>query len=250
MNAQIWIGWDPNEMMASNVAQHSIYACAKERPDVQRLALLELRAKHIYVRPTSHDESGRLWDDYSAAPMSTEHAISRFFVPYLQEYEGWALFVDGDVLFRRDPADLFALADPRYAVQVVQHPPLPVQETKKDGAVQMSYPRKNWSSVMLFNCEHPAHRDLTLSDLNLLPGRDLHRFCWLADDEIGALPEGWNHLVNVSPLPVDQSPQNIPLVHFTLGTPDVPRYANVPFADEWRRMASFAGYRAFTQRVR
>lgn len=170
--------------------------------------------------------------------MSTEHAISRFFVPYLCEYHGWALFVDGDILARADVRELFALADDRYALMCVQHPPLPAEGTKKDGAIQQSYPRKNWSSVVLWNCGHPAHQALTLDALNTWPGRDLHAFTWLRDEEIGALPPDWNYLVNVNALP-----PYVKIAHFTLGVPATDGHAADPFADEWFAAARMAGYR-------
>ena len=236
--AMVWIGWDPGEMEACTVALWSIVATSRSLKWVsRRLALAELCAKGLYWRQTDR-RGGRLWDMISDAPMSTEHAISRFFVPYLSDFTGWALFVDGDVLFRADVADLFALADPQYAVQVVQHPPLLKEGVKKDGAAQLAYPRKNWSSVMLFNCGHPANRALTLDTLNTWPGRDLHAFRWLGNDQIGALPARWNHLVNVNPPCADPA-----LVHFTEGVPLLPDHARDPFADEWFRIATSAGYR-------
>jgi len=229
------IGWTPSEAQAYAVAVHSLYAQTTDRRAIvaHKLALRPLQDAGLYTRPLEHRD-GRMWDAISEAPMSTEHAIARFFIPYTYQYAGWVLFTDGDVLFRCDVADLFARADDRYALMCVQHPPLLDVGTKKDGALQWAYPRKNWSSVMLFNCAHPAHRRLTLDQLNRLPGRDLHRFCWLDNREIGVLPLGWNYLVNVTAPQLDPDPAHIHLVHFTLGTPDVPDHAQDPFADEWR----------------
>lgn len=233
----VWIGWDPREIMAGVVAERSMRVHTTIALDVRRLALLQLRHKSLYTRPTE-TRNGHLWDVISTAPMSTEHAIMRFFVPYLQEYRGWALFVDGDVLVRGDLGALFALADPRYAIQVVQHAPEAQGSLlKKDGAIQTQYARKNWSSVMLFNCGHPANRALDLATLNSRPGRDLHRFCWLRDDQIGALPADWNYLVHVSP-PL----ANPAIVHYTLGAPNLSDHHHDPFADEWWEIARRAGY--------
>jgi lipopolysaccharide biosynthesis glycosyltransferase len=204
------------------------------------LALLELSQRGLYTRPTVY-KGTQLWDGISDAPMTTEHAISRFFVPLLAQYHGWALFTDGDVLFRRTVNDLFALADPKYALMCVQHPPdLFVEGTKKNGAPQTVYPRKNWSSVMLFNCGHPANRALTVDLLNSWPGRDLHAFKWLNDDLIGELPPSWNYLVGVSPKPL-----TVDLVHFTLGTPNILPNRQMPYADEWWKVAHAAGYQVF-----
>jgi hypothetical protein len=234
---KVFIGWDPNEMAAAVVADHSLKSRARwPYPESRRLALLEMRAKGLYTRPTEIRD-GSLWDVISEAPMSTEHAISRFFVPTLCDHQGWALFTDGDVLFLDDVAKLFGLANPKYAVMVVQHPPLLAGGTKKDGHVQQPYPRKNWSSVVLWNCGHPAHRLLDLGLLNAATGRDLHRFCWLTDDQIGALPADWNHLVNVS-----APSESVALAHFTLGTPNLPGHEADPYAEEWFAVAKRTGY--------
>ncbi len=232
---RVWIGWDPREIQACAVAEASL---RKHSPIVKihRLALSYLTHRALYTRETV-ERDGQLWDVISNAPMSTEHAISRFFVPYLQDFQGWALFVDGDVLFRIDVAALFALRDERYAVQVVHHPPLLKEGTKKDGSIQQAYARKNWSSVMLFNCAHQAHRGLTLEILNSWPGRDLHAFKWLRGYELGSIPAGWNHLVNLSAPDPDPA-----LVHFTEGCPNIAGHELDPFAEEWRAMARWAGY--------
>jgi hypothetical protein len=126
---------------------------------------------------------------------------------------------------------LFRLCDPAKAVMVVKHNHQPIDgSTKMDGQIQTSYPRKNWSSVCAFNCDHPANRALTFDMVNTAQGRDLHRFTWLQDNEIGELPAQWNWLVGHSDPAVDPS-----LVHFTDGIPTMPGYENCAFADEWRR---------------
>ena len=234
---KVFLGFDPAESRACTVAQNSIYRTTGFGDAVALTRISRLTLRERYTRPTSTLPSGQLFDDLSDAPMSTDHAIARFWVPLLSDYQGVALFTDGDVLVREDLRSLFALADPRYAVQVVQHPPLLTEGTKKTGVVQQAYPRKNWSSVILWNCAHPAHRALTPEVLNTWPGRELHAFGWLRDDEIGALPDTWNYLVGVS------APQTHPaLVHFTLGTPDLPGHADDPFAEEWWAIARAAGY--------
>jgi hypothetical protein len=232
----IWIGWDPQEMTAHVVAAESFRRHTAQKLNIQRICLQGL--PDLYTRETT-ERDGQLWDVLSNAAMTTQHAIARFFVPFLQDYRGWALFTDGDVLCRADLAELFACADDRYAVQVVQHPPLVHTGTKKDGAPQAPYPRKNWSSVVLFNCGHPAHRQLTLDVLNTWPGRDLHAFKWLKDEEIGPLPAGWNYLVGVT----NPMPNNVQLAHYTLGTPDRPGHESDAFADEWFATAEQAGCR-------
>jgi lipopolysaccharide biosynthesis glycosyltransferase len=149
----------------------------------------------------------------SNAPASTEFAISRFLVPMLAQ-TGWALFADCDVVFLDDVTKLLDIADPRYAVMCVQHAAQIGPTQKMNGQAQQAYSRKNWSSVMLFNCDHPANRRLSLVDVQERRGFDLHNFYWLNDSEIGALPAEWNWLVNV-----EQEPLHPKIAHFTLGGP-------------------------------
>jgi hypothetical protein len=225
-------------MRAWRVAECSAQLHAGQSLDIRRVSMTELMGRGLYRRPTTIPGQGpAYWDDISGAPMSTGHAIARFLVPHLCGYQGWALFTDGDVLFRRDVRALFALADPRMAVQVVQHAPMHPASTKMDGQAQAIYTRKNWSSVVLWNCGHPAHAALTVDMVNTAPGRDLHRFCWLADDQIGALRSEWNVLIG------EQHHPDPALAHFTLGVPDTTGYEHQPFADEWFAMARAAGYR-------
>jgi len=114
------------------------------------------------------------------------------------------------------------------AVACVQHNYRPQETIKMDGRTQSDYARKNWSSVMAFNVAHPANQRLTVEDINTRPGRDLHRFYWLQDDEIGALPPAWNWLAQVN------DPMEEPkLVHWTLGGPWLPAFEGAPFAEEW-----------------
>lgn len=232
---RVFIGWDANEMRAYNVAEYSLYRHASRNAvRVDRISMLSLRE---YNRPTKNLPNGQLFDEISDAPMSTSHAIARFWVPRLCEFTGWALFTDGDVLFREDVSKVFEFADPNCAVMVVQHEPQLEEGSKKSGHVQQAYPRKNWSSVILWNCGHLANRALTPKVLNSWPGRDLHAFKWLRDDQIGVLPARWNHLVNVAAPDPDPA-----LVHYTLGTPDVAGHEHDAFAHEWFLAARVAGY--------
>lgn len=234
---RVFIGFDANEMQACNVATTSLFQHAsRSEVRVERICMLSLHGR--YTRPTTRLPNGQLFDVISDAPMSTDHAIARFWIPALTGYDGWALFVDGDVLFRADVVQLLGFAESQYAVRVVQHPPLVDESTKKDGHIQQAYPRKNWSSAILWNCGHPANQALTPDVLNAWPGRELHRFGWLRDDQIGALPANWNHLVGLSaPSP------DVALAHFTLGTPNIAGHEHDPFADEWFAVSRAAGYR-------
>src|SRR6185503_17813923 len=142
---------------------------------------------------------------------STQFSFSRFLVPFLCGYEGWALFTDCDMLVLDDIAKLWALRDERYAVQVVKHVHVPKEDVKFLGAVQTRYEKKNWSSVMLMNCAKCTA--LTPDYVNNASGLELHQFKWLAGDHlIGELPPRWNHLVGFDPPRPDAG-----LVHFTTG---------------------------------
>lgn len=227
---RIFIGYDPRETLAYNVCIKSLVAHKSHAISVQPVNMRMLGGQ--YKRPTSR-RNGVLWDDLSNAPMATEFSISRFWVPLLAGEQGWALFCDGDFMFRSDVSELFALADRRFALQVVQHMHLPTEHKKMDNQLQTRYPRKNWSSLMLFNLQHRALgvlRDLEV--LNAATGAMLHSFMWLTDHEIGPLPIEWNWLAGVTP--ERYTPK---AVHFTLGTPDMPGYESYPYADEWRAHA-------------
>lgn len=180
------------------------------------LTLKNRVVQELLVRPIEVKD-GKLWCPISQAHMATEFAISRFVVPFIQE-KGWCLFVDSDIVCFVDIRELFAQADDRYAVMCVKHenkPGYAQVETKMDGQVQQFYRRKNWSSVMLINCDHSAIDRFTLKDLNERPGRDLHAFYWLKDEEIGELEHKWNVLVGVD----DVNNYSLAIHHFTLGGP-------------------------------
>jgi hypothetical protein len=228
---KVFIGYDGREVPAYQVCVRSLVSRCSAPVEPQPLMLAHLQAARLYTRPTTRDAEGRLFDTISAHPMATEHAIARFLVPHLARHSGWALSCDADILWRGDAAELFALADPAYAVMVVKHDHRPPARRKMDGQVQSEYPRKNWSSVILWNCAHPAHRRLTLGMINDVPGRDLHAFSWLADGEIGALPEAWNWLEGHSAPELEAK-----AAHFTRGTPDMPGYGNTLYAGEWWRV--------------
>jgi len=235
MSRSIWIGFDPREFAAYAVARNSIRRRMLRETPIKGVILSHLRVDGLYKRSTSVRD-GLLWDDISDAPMATEFACSRFLVPHLAkrmprqtQAERWALFMDCDMLVRGNIYDLFSACDPSKAVMVVKHNHNPTEAIKMDGQIQTRYARKNWSSVMAFNLEHPANDALTVDLVNTVPGRDLHRFCWLNDDDIGALDPGWNYLVGNSP----QHP-NPGIVHFTDGIPTMEGYEDCEFADEWR----------------
>jgi lipopolysaccharide biosynthesis glycosyltransferase len=158
---------------------------------------------------------------------STDFSFSRFLVPFLCDYEGWAIFIDGDMLVLDDIAELWALRDHNFAVQVVKHHHVPEEHTKFLNAVQTRYEKKNWSSVMLFN--NARCRALTPEYVNTATGLELHQFKWLDNDElIGALPKQWNLLVDF-----DEHIKQPSLVHYTSGGPYFNDYRDCGYAEEW-----------------
>jgi hypothetical protein len=238
MKCSVYVGYDPHEKAAFDVCQHSLRRHMRQPLPINRVSLTDLIHRGLYKRPTSWKPNGGLIDrlsmrdDYDGS-MSTEHAIARFFVPLLEQ-GGWALFMDGDTLVRDDINKIFEGLDERKMLYCVQHDYWPRDTVKKVGQKQTQYQRKNWSSVMIFNCEWWRDwRQYDVADyfdiINMLPGRDLHRFCFVKDHEIGALDPRWNWLVGHSDPRIDPA-----IVHFTEGLPDVPGYENVAFADEWR----------------
>ena len=159
---------------------------------------------------------------------SNEFSFSRFLVPWMMNYQGWAVFSDCDMIVRDDPAKLWARRDDNYAVMVVHHNHQPKEEVKYLGNVQTKYERKNWSSVVLWNCGHPEVRKLTPEYVNSAEGLELHQFRWLDDSVIGYLPSHWNHLVGH-----DAYSHDAKLVHYTIGGPYFEDYKNCDFHQDW-----------------
>ncbi len=210
---RVFIGYDPREAVAFSVLAHSLQRHASRPVAIAPLMLSQLQ--EIFWRERHPLQS-------------TDFSFTRFLVPYLCDYEGWALFLDCDMLARRDLAALWDLRDDRYAVQVVKHDYTPAETQKFLGQPQTAYAKKNWSSVMLFN--NARCRTLTPEYVNQASGLDLHQFRWLESDEaIGSLPSVWNHLVGVYPSHTEAA-----IVHFTIGGPYFPEYADCDYADEWR----------------
>jgi lipopolysaccharide biosynthesis glycosyltransferase len=145
-------------------------------------------------------------------------------------YEGWALWMDCDMLMMEDVNELWALRDDSKAVQVVKHEHRPTEKTKYLGTTQTSYERKNWSSVILFNCA--KCKALTPEYVNEAEGLDLHQFKWLEDDQIGDIPHEWNYLVGYDSR---ASVYNKPVAnaHFTIGGPYFREYRGVEYSDAW-----------------
>lgn len=237
MKQSIFIGFDRRHAVAHAVCKHSIERRATRPIPIRGIVLDDMRAAGMYtrpteIRPTEDGQHEQLWDVISEAPMSTEFAISRFLTPILAGV-GLAAFMDCDIMCRVNVVKLFNEFDPRYAVMCVKHRHEPVQTTKMDGQEQTIYPRKNWSSVMVFNCDHPANAALTVKMINQVPGRDLHGFCWLKDEHIGELHPRWNYLVGHSKTYEPRTDENPALIHWTDGYPLIKGYEQAEFAKEF-----------------
>lgn len=210
---QVYIGFDPKEEVAWDVLAHSIRRHSSVPVRIKPLVQRELRAAGLYTRPRGPTES-------------TEFSLTRFLVPALSGYEGWALFMDCDMLCRADIAELYALRDESKAVMVAKHDYVPKTERKFLDQVQTKYERKNWSSLMLFN--NARCRALSPDYVNSATGLELHRFKWADDGSIGELPKEWNWLVTE----YDHNP-DAKVVHYTIGGPWFEPYRDCDYAAEW-----------------
>lgn len=231
MNAPlvVYIGYDEREHDAYEVCRHSILRHSSLPVHIVRLDQGALRRNGWFTREWRFDRDGQRIDQGDGKPFSTDFSFTRFLVPALSLYQGWALFCDCDFLFTDDIAALFDEADPRYAVMCVKREHIPAERVKMDGVTQSPYRRKNWSSLVLWNCEHPANRRLATAAVNTYIGSWLHAFDWLSDTEIGALPEEWNWLSGVSPVGTA-----IPAgIHYTLGVPTMRGHEKTPYAGLW-----------------
>ena len=162
---------------------------------------------------------------------STQFAFARFFVPYQSDYTGVSIFLDGDFLFLESIDNLLDLYDSKYALQCCKHCYNPTNLQKMNGKPQTSWPRKNWSSLMIFNNEHPKNKTLNPLTINNQSGAFLHRFRWLEDDEIGTLPLKWNWLVDWYK---ESNGDGIPAaLHYTEGGPWLNEYKHCDYADVW-----------------
>lgn len=230
---KIYIGYDDREAVAAKVLAHSIRSNTSADVDIMFLEHRNLRQQGIFKRPWTIDaDTGNYRDLVDGKPFSTQFSHTRFLVPSLQQFEGWALFLDCDMIFTGDIRKLFALCDDSKAVMVVKHQQqVKSNEKKMDNRPNESYPMKNWSSFMLFNCSHPANRCLTPAEVCFQDGGWMHRFGWLDNPNlIGSLPQIYNYIPKVSPpLPANE----IEVIHYTFGGPWFPECTDVPLANVW-----------------
>lgn len=213
-NISIVVGFDQREAVAYHVFCQSVID--RSTMPVQFLPLAEnmlVDYKEIHVDG------------------SNKFIYSRFLTPYLMGFSGWAIFADGDMVCEADIAELWALRDPTKAVQVVKHNYKTKAHKKYLGNKNEDYPRKNWSSVILWNCEHPRNKILTPEFVQHKPGSFLHRFSWLSDDLVGELPKDWNWLAIEYPNNPDAK-----LIHYTLGTPCFKDYVDSDMSERWHKI--------------
>lgn len=210
----VFIGFDPRETVAWHVLCHSILVRSSQPVSFIPLALDHLH--DVYTRPRDPLQS-------------TDFSFTRFLVPYLSGYTGWSIYLDCDIIMQADIAELWSLRDEQYAVMCVKHQHQPSESTKFLGATQTVYPKKNWSSVLLYNNAKCA--TLTPEYVNSATGLELHQFSWLlGEQEIGELPKTWNHLVGYDA--PDALAKNI---HFTTGGPYFKEYSYCEHSGNWFR---------------
>jgi len=208
----IFIGYDNKERVAYNVLSHSIIQNSTKPVAITPIALNNLKDDFVRERNSLS---------------STEFSFSRFMIPHLMNYQGWALFMDCDMLMFEDIAELWRMRDDSKAIQVCKHDYTPKEETKFLGQVQTKYPKKNWSSFMLMNCKKCT--TLTPDYVNKASGLELHQFKWLEGDHlIGDLPLEWNWLVGEY-----EHKDDVKNVHYTKGGPWFEDYKECDYANDW-----------------
>ena len=212
----VYIGYDPKEDMAYQVLKFSLERITTKPIRVVPIRLDVVQRMGLYRREFSIMD-GQRYDTIDGRPFSSDFSFTRFLVPFLNMFEGKALYMDCDMYMRTDVSDLFDICSlDYYPLWCVHHEYAPEASSKMDNKVQEPYRRKNWSSLIMFNCAHQAHKNLSIDDINTQSGRWLHGFEWLPDKEadIGAIPEEWNWLDGHSPEKLEAKN-----VHFTTGGP-------------------------------
>ena len=209
---RVFIGYDKKLPVLFNVAQHSII-----RHCTMPVSITPIHTGHL----------AKVFNRDRIAIQSTDFSFSRFLTPYICNYEGWALFMDNDVIARGDLSEIWNLRNERDAILCVKHDHQPISAIKFLGETQTQYPKKNWSSVMLMNCAKCTA--LTPEYVNVASGLELHQFKWLdSDASIGELPMQWNFLADYY-----RHDESAKIVHYTEGGPYFKATRDVDFADDW-----------------
>jgi lipopolysaccharide biosynthesis glycosyltransferase len=207
----IFVGYDPREAIAYHTCVNSIIRNSSRPVAIVPVAL-------------------NLFRDYAETHTdgSNHFIYTRFLVPYLMEYQGWAIFIDGDMILRGDIAELWDLRQYTKDAMVVKHDYKTRMKEKYLGSPNEDYPRKNWSSVILWNCNAIRNRQLDPEFVQKSTGAFLHRFSWIDDSRLGELPPEWNWL------PDEYGPNpNAKLLHYTLGTPCFDEFKHTPMNEHW-----------------
>jgi lipopolysaccharide biosynthesis glycosyltransferase len=207
----IVVGFDQREAVAYHVFCQSVLEKASR--SVRFLPL-------VYQSLVEYDETH--------ADGSNSFTYSRFLCPYLMNFTGRVIYADGDMICNTDIAELWDMYDGDKAVQVTKHDYLTKANKKYFDSKNENYPRKNWSSLIIWNCGHLKNRVLTPKLVSDKPGSFLHRFAWLEDTEIGELPKEWNWLATEY-----DANEKAKLIHYTLGTPCFREYRNSDFSSDW-----------------
>ena len=211
---KIYVGFDPRESVVYHTFTQSLIEKSTLPIEITPLAVSTLN----FYEETHQDKSN-------------DFVYSRFLTPYMSNFDGLSIYVDGDMICQADIKELIELRDESKAVQVVKHNYKTKAKNKYLDNKNENYPRKNWSSVILWNCAHPKHKILTPDFINKQTGKFLHRFSWLENEEIGELPIEWNWLAI-------EYPKNplAKLIHYTLGAPCFKDYRDTSMAENWLSM--------------
>ena len=213
---KVFIGYTSTQDILFRVSKNSI---ERKSIGVKCFPIIQSSLRELGVYSRDHDKLG-----------TTEFSITRFLTPWLAGYEGWVLFCDNDTLALEDINALFDLADDKYALMCVQHDHQPTNKIKLNNQAQTIYPRKNWSSVVLWNCGHAKNKRITPDYVNEASPMHLHRFLWLDDDDIGNLSHEWNWLVDWYSSSKDGKPK---LLHYTDGGPYFKDHQDCDYSKEW-----------------
>ena len=207
----IIVGFDQREAIAYHTFTQSI---------------IEKSSVPVFFKPLAINTLKNYKEDH--ADRSNDFVYSRFLTPYLNNFHGWSIFADGDMICQTDIKELWDLRDESKAVLVVKHNYQTKQNIKYLGNINENYPKKNWSSLILCNCEHPKHKILTPEFIGNQSGKYLHRFSWLDEEDIGELPIEWNWLAIEYPINTSAK-----IIHYTLGTPCFKNYKDTDMAEIW-----------------
>lgn len=219
----IYVGYDDVEVVAYHTLCQSIFKYA---------------SGPVRITPICSKHFKKFFNRERNVKQSNDFSFTRFLVPYLNNYSEYAIFMDCDMMLRTDIFEVLKEVDPSNAISVVQHDYTPSEKNKYLGKVQYAYPRKNWSSFVVWNCSHEKNQRVTPEFVENASGLELHRFTWLLDSEIGRLDIGWNWLVGdyVDP------PANVKNVHWTIGGPYFNEYSDVDFSSEWFAMNEIVNF--------